>query len=697
LLHIIASLKSTGKGAVILPHGVLFRGNAEAEIRKNIIKKGLIKGIIGLPANLFYGTGIPACIIVIDKEDADSRKGIFIIDASKGYIKDGNKNRLRDQDIHKIVDVFNKQLEIPKYSRLISYEEIADPKNDYNLNIPRYIDSQEQEDIQDIEAHLLGGIPASDVDALASYWEAYPNLKETLFKPSSRKGYYDSNLEKETIKQVIFNHSDFKAFTGRMNEVFQAWANDATKELKVLEKGLKPKEVIHQVSESLLKAYDKKELVDKYDVYQHLLNYWSEVMQDDLYQIAEDGWIATPYRIIEKNKKTGKEKDKGWTCDLIPPSLMIAKYFANEKAVLDALEIEKESIDAQLAELEEEHSCDEGYFADFDKVNKGTVTKRLKELSKAQQDDEEKEVMTQYLALVENQGKLNAEIKQLAETLDRKALEKYKKLSNEEVKNVVVEAKWLTAIESAINGEMERISQSLTSRVKELIDRYKKPFPEIGEELKQLEVKLDAHYQGVMSQLLSPKDGWVTKRLGDVCNFYKGKGLPKSEIVEGGLFPCIHYGELFTKYGERIDDVISRTNREFDVFISKSNDVLMPTSDVTPNGLATASCIKKDNVILGGDILVIRTDENLIDGVFLSYFIKMNRQQIMQLVTGTTVYHLYGSDMAKFIFSFPEINEQRTIAKILNEIEEVIVLSEIKLQKLKLQKQAMINAMLKVK
>jgi type I restriction enzyme M protein len=174
LLHIIASLKSTGKGAVILPHGVLFRGNAEAEIRKNIIQKGLIKGIIGLPANLFYGTGIPACIILIDKEDAEKRKGIFMIDASKGFTKDGNKNRLRDQDIHKIVDVFNKQLEIPKYSRFVSNQEIADSKNDYNLNIPRYIDSQEAEDIQDISAHLLGGIPERDVDALAEYWTAYP-------------------------------------------------------------------------------------------------------------------------------------------------------------------------------------------------------------------------------------------------------------------------------------------------------------------------------------------------------------------------------------------------------------------------------------------------------------------------------------------------------------------------------------------
>ena len=142
LLHLTASLKSKGKGAIILPHGVLFRGNKEADIRRNLIQRGLIKGIIGLPANLFYGTGIPACIVVIDKENAHARTGIFMIDASKGFLKDGNKNRLRAQDIHKIVDVFKRQIELPRYSRMVPQAEIGSPANDYNLNIPRYIDSK---------------------------------------------------------------------------------------------------------------------------------------------------------------------------------------------------------------------------------------------------------------------------------------------------------------------------------------------------------------------------------------------------------------------------------------------------------------------------------------------------------------------------------------------------------------------------
>jgi len=495
LLHIIASLKSTGKGAVILPHGVLFRGNAEAEIRKNIIKQGFIKGIIGLPANLFYGTGIPACIIVIDKEDADKRKGIFMVDTSKGFMKDGNKNRLRDQDIHKIVDVFNKQLEIPKYSRFVPNTEIADAKNDYNLNIPRYIDSQEAEDIQDIAAHLLGGIPERDVDALSPYWDAYPSLKNALFTKSKRAGYYDSKLEKDAIKQTIFNHPDFKAFSARMSDVFNAWAKETSKTLKGLQTGFKPKEIIHQIAEDLLRTYEGKALLDRYDVYQHLMNYWNEVMQDDLYQITEDGWVAKPYRIMEKNKKTGKETDKGWTCDLVPPSLIIQQYFKTEKEAMEAMEAEKESLAAHLTELEEEHSGDEGYFAEFDKVNKGTVAKRVKELGKSKDAKDELDVLNKYLDVSEQQSKLNGDIKKASEALDKKAWEQYAKLSTDDVKQMVVDAKWMSAMQTAIEGEMERISQRLTGRIKELIERYETPLPAIDKELTELESKVNAHLQ----------------------------------------------------------------------------------------------------------------------------------------------------------------------------------------------------------
>lgn len=432
---------------------------------------------------------------MIDKEDADKRKGIFMIDASKGFIKDGNKNRLRDQDMHKIVDVFNKQLETPKYSRFVPNTEIADPKNDYNLNIPRYIDSQETEDIQDIAAHLLGGIPKRDVEALSPYWDAYPSLKVDLFAESKRVGYYDSKLDKDAIKQTIFNHPDFKTFSSRMSDVFYAWSKANSITLKGLQMGFKPKTIIYQIAEDLLTTYEDKALLDKYDVYQNLMNYWNEIMQDDLYQITEDGWVAKPYRNMEKNKKTGKEADKGWTCDLVPPSLIIQQYFKNDKDALEALEAEKESLAAQITELEEEHGGDEGYFAEFDKVNKGTVAKRVKELGKSKDAAEELGILNQYLELSEQLVKINGDIKKASEVLDKKAWEQYANLTTDDVKQLVVDAKWMIAMQTAIEGEMERISQRLTGRIKELMERYEVPLPEIDKELTELESKVNAHLQ----------------------------------------------------------------------------------------------------------------------------------------------------------------------------------------------------------
>lgn len=252
LLHIIRSLKSTGRGACILPHGVLFRGNAEAEIRKNLIRRGYIKGIIGLPANLFYGTGIPACIVVVDKEDAQARKGIFMIDASRGFMKDGPKNRLRSQDIHKIVDVFNKRIDVPKFSRMVPVAEIE--KNEFNLNLPRYIDSQVVEDLQDIEGHLRGGIPERDVDSLQDYWEVCPQLRTALFRPN-RLGYVDLAIDKSAIKTTIYEHPEFAAFIAGMNENFNTWKAKAAKSLRGLEPGFHPKELIAKLSEDLLNHY----------------------------------------------------------------------------------------------------------------------------------------------------------------------------------------------------------------------------------------------------------------------------------------------------------------------------------------------------------------------------------------------------------------------------------------------------------
>ncbi len=490
LLHIIRSLKSKGKGACILPHGVLFRGNVEAEIRKNIIRKGYIKGIVGLPANLFYGTGIPACIVVIDKENAHNRKGIFMIDAGKGFMKDGNKNRLRSMDIHKIVDVFNRQIEIDKYSKMVPFAKIEE--DEFNLNIPRYIDSQEAEDIQDIEAHLLGDIPNADIEALENFWTVYPTLKTPLFGKGSRAKYSRLKVGKEDVKQTIFHHPEFTAFTKQMDDLFNRWKNKSTRYLKEMKKGLKPKQVILKLSENLLAQYSGKNLIDKYDVYQHLMDYWDEVMQDDCYLIAADGWKADTYRITVENKK-GKEVDKGWTCDLVPKELVIDSYFFKEKRAIETLEADNEATAGQLAELEEEHSGEEGCFAELDKVNKGNVQNRLKELKGDNNAKEEIKVLKAYLDLLAKQTATNKKIKEANTELDKKLYVKYPTLTEDEIKTLVVDDKWMTLIDREIRAEMDRISQRLTQRIKELTERYETPLPKQTVEVSKLEKRVNEH------------------------------------------------------------------------------------------------------------------------------------------------------------------------------------------------------------
>jgi len=490
LLHIVRSLKSTGKGACILPHGVLFRGNAEAAIRRNLVRKGYIKGIIGLPANLFYGTGIPACIVVVDKQDAHTRKGIFMIDASQGFAKDGPKNRLRAQDLHRIVDVFNRRLEVPKFSRMVAFDEIE--KNDFNLNLPRYIDSQQAEDLQDIEGHLRGGIPERDIDALAPYWSVCPTLRDALFKPN-RPGYVDLAVEQSAIKTTIYSHPEFTAFIAGMNAHFAIWRDRSAATLKALKPGCHPKQVISDLAEDLLTHYLDKPLIDAYDVYQHLMDYWAETMQDDCYLIAADGWRAETYRVIEK--KNGRERDKGWACDLVPKALIVARYYAAEQAAIDKLEADVESVAARLTELDEEHSGEEGAFSELDKINKANVAARLREIRGDKEARDEARVLNEWLTLNTDESDLKRLLNHAEAALDAMAYTHYPKLTEPEIKALVVDDKWLAAIDTAIHGEMDRVSQALTRRVKELAERYEAPMPQMVCRVAELESRVNRHLE----------------------------------------------------------------------------------------------------------------------------------------------------------------------------------------------------------
>ncbi len=544
-------MKSTGKAAIILPHGVLFRGNAEADIRKKIIDRGYIKGIIGLPANLFYGTGIPACILVLDKEDAAERTGIFMIDASKGYVKDGNKNRLREQDIHKIVTTFLTMDESdPKYARFVPNEEIK-VTNEYNLNIPRYIDSSEPEDLQDINAHLNGGIPETDVDSMAEYWAVYPSLKEILFQPL-RPGYLRPAVDKDEVVSTITSHPEFihhadqvddaysqwketvthdlmqlgrdihpKELIAKISEqllddfaqvalldkydVYEVWKETVTHDLMQLGRDIHPKELIAKISEQLLDDFAQVALLDKYDVYEVLMEYWAETMQDDVYAVCYDGYeagreIAYEY-VTKKKKENGQtievktDKIKGFEGKLLPKALIAAHFFEEDVKALYILRGQLDEVSAKMEELAEENGGEDGLFAQLDDLKKATVSARIKAIKKDPAAKEELAALKEYMSLLDAESNYKKAIKQAEANLDTKLEKKYPQLTLEEIRHLLVEEKWFAAIYSGIDAIHEAVSHHLSARVTQLVERYEYTLKECEGEVDQYEAKVKSHLE----------------------------------------------------------------------------------------------------------------------------------------------------------------------------------------------------------
>jgi type I restriction enzyme M protein len=478
----------------------LFRGNAEAAIRKQLVRSGILKGIIGLPANLFYGTGIPACILVLDKAGAAARTqaggGIFMVDASKGFIKDGNKNRLREQDIHRIVDTFRRQADVPRYARLVPLAEIADPKNDFNLNLPRYIDSSEPEDLHDITAHLRGGIPVRDLDdpasPLAAYWQVLPGVRSGFFASAGHAGYVQLTLPLPELKAAILGHAEFQDFHQQATQRFADWRGEATGQLRGFDAGDHPKGLIAALSEALLATFQPVPLIDAYDVYQHLMDYWAQTMQDDAYLIAADGWVAKTSRILETDKK-GKTKDRGWTCELIPKPLIVARYFAKEQAALEALQAELDAALASQAELEEEQGGEDGIFNGYDSITAVAVKDRIREIGSDRDGADEVKLLKQWLDLGNRIAGLKKQIREGEAALDALAYAKYPALTLTEIQALVIEDKWMVTLTGTVQAELDRVSQALTGRIRELAERYATPLPTLTEELAERAAKVEGH------------------------------------------------------------------------------------------------------------------------------------------------------------------------------------------------------------
>ncbi len=538
LLHFVASLKSTGRGAIILPHGVLFRGNREARIRRNLVERGWIKGIIGLPANLFYGTGIPACIVVIDKEQAATRKGIFMVDASKAFQKDGAKNRLRERDIHRIVDVFNDQRDTPGFARMAPLDEIASAENDFNLNIPRYVDSSETEDLQDLRAHLRGGVPDRDIDALDKYWHEFPTLRRALFAPGDRQGYGRVRVPADDVSKVVLGHDAFIAYRKRVQNAVADWRAKHEPRLYGLDVDDSPKALIRELSEDLLGHFANLPLIDAYDVYQCLMDYWDEVMQDDVYLVVTGGWAAgrelrTPHKKETPDfvtKSGGSTRKHVGT--LIPADLVVTRFFGQENTELAEMDAALEAITEQKAAFEKENTSDDGALVDLEgkkgAITKGKVQQRAVALkavilqshppgtpehSQAKgiakttfgsrpwtcgtQDDEglfeELDRLYEYLRLHAKELAQKRSCKQKRDELYTQVLIRYKTLTEADIKSLVVVDKWITSIEAAVSQRIDCVTTGLADRVMVLQERYGATLPELAQRVEGLEARLRVH------------------------------------------------------------------------------------------------------------------------------------------------------------------------------------------------------------
>ena len=508
LLHVLKSLKSMGKAAIVLPHGVLFRGNAEGAIRRELLRRGYIKGVIGLPGNLFYGTGIPASIVVLDKENAQARKGVFMIDASKGFIKDGNKNRLRSQDIHKIVDVFNKQIEIDCYSRMVPMHEISGDANNYNLNIPRYIDSAEPEDLQDLEAHIHGGIPERDINALKSYWDAFPQLRTTLFKPN-RPGYVDLAISLSRVQQTILDSPEFKAFTSDIHAMTHNWFKAHRTALETIKHDTRPNDLIADLGDDLLARFKSTGLLDEYDVYEQLLTYWHGTMHDDVFLIMNEGWTeaSKPRKTIEdKDRKLSEVPDlvlgsgrsaTKYKMDLIPPNLIVARYFAAEQAKVDELSLIVEEASRAVQEYIEEHAIEEGLLeeaiGDTGKVTKVSASTRFKQARYEKGDLEEIMALEHVIDLFNAESIAKATAKEAEEVLTIETLKQYGKLTEDEIKELVIDDKWRESVTRSITSEVQALTLAFASRIRQLGDRYAQTPVELEADIRKLGNVVDLH------------------------------------------------------------------------------------------------------------------------------------------------------------------------------------------------------------
>lgn len=542
-LHVLKSLNSTGKAGIVMPHGILFRGNAEETIRLQILEKRYIKAIVSLPANLFYGTGIPACIVLVDKENTDTRKGIFMIDASSGFKKDGNKNRLREQDIERIIQTYNENKDIPGYSRFVTYEEIIE-NNQGNLNIPRYIQKADNDLPQNISAHLNGGIPGHDIKSLKKLWNISPELKQNILNcEDAIHDVYSLAVPSNEIENVMSVDALIKKEKySETEELFSEWREDVKSELLGINEGTNPKLFIRDIAIRLLDKYENTKLLDNYDVYDCLMNYWNDKLQDDVYAIKANGYeVAREIEYVYATKKakdsngkvkkdeSGKDvyvedktKVKYFDGLLIPKDIIENVYFGAELAKLEDLTEQALALGSELDEMREEESGEDGLLHEVlneagDGITKGDLNAHIKQIE-ARKTSTVADALKQMLELMEDGKTLDMEnlLKQMPEL-------KLYELRNKN--GTFGKAKIKTAVKAA--AETAQVPDLYIDEYKVLLAYAEKLAAKeaVEEELKQARKQLDeliiAKYAALtieeIKELLFDKK-WMKKLSADVSD-----------------------------------------------------------------------------------------------------------------------------------------------------------------------------------
>lgn len=495
LLHELHHLKPDGILTIVLPHGVLFRRGEEEQIRTNLIEKNNIDAIIGLPANIFFGTGIPTLVMVLKQHRASD--DVLIIDASKGFVKDGKQNKLRACDIKKIADTVRDRKNVPDFSRRVSREEIR--QNGYNLNIPRYVDSSEAAEQYDIYATMFGGIPNAEIDALQKYWEAFPTLRSDLFKPELDKPY--SALKVEDVKTAIEQNTDVKWFNTMFAEAFNGFDDLLHQKLIDNAKHVRELQAQDEIASDMFRRLNNIPLIDRYAVYQALADNWQAIISD-IETIQEEGFdavrvVETAYKLVKKGDEDVEVPD-GLKGRIIPFSLVQNMKFQTELNAISALQSRVEAISGELDEVRDSFNEEElETYCDSEKDNafdKKKITADAK--PKADVEAETKAKLKQIVSLWNEQTTSNKQIKADKLALEEKTIKAIENLTDEEAA-VLLHHKWINPICEGIDNTLRSVLSALESEALALSEKYATSYKQINDDM----VAANEELAGLVEQL----------------------------------------------------------------------------------------------------------------------------------------------------------------------------------------------------